>query len=82
MSESKPGDSGSVESYIENFKILADAAQELREQEVADIDRLVPLVDRALAAYTACKGRISAVEKLLADRLGAAMPGRAEDGVE
>lgn len=57
-------------SYIENYKILAEAARELREQEDVDIDRLVPMVDKALAAYAACKGRIDAVQALLAERLG------------
>jgi exodeoxyribonuclease VII small subunit len=61
-------------NYLENYKVLADAARELREQELVDIDKLVPLVDRALGAYSACKGRIEAVERLLAERLGADEP--------
>lgn len=57
-------------SYLENYKILAEAAKELREQDVVDIDRLVPLVDRALTAYSACKVRIEAVERMLLEKLG------------
>lgn len=57
-------------TYMENYKVLSDAAQELREQEVVDIDKLVPIVDKALAAYSACKSRIEAVEALLSERLG------------
>lgn len=57
-------------SYIENYRVLAEAARELREQEDVDIDRLVPMVDKALAAYAACKGRIDAVQALLNERLG------------
>lgn len=56
--------------YMENYRALADAARELREQESVDIDRLIPLVDKALVAYGACKERIEAVERLLAERLG------------
>lgn len=61
-------------SYLENYRILADTARELREQDEVDIDRLVPLVDRALSAYSACKGRIEAVERMLLDRLGGEEP--------
>lgn len=57
-------------TYMENYKALSDAAQELRGQEVVDIDKLVPIVDKALAAYAACKSRIEAVEALLSERLG------------
>lgn len=56
--------------YMENYRALADAARELREQDNVDIDRLIPLVDKALGAYAACKERIEAVERLLAERLG------------
>lgn len=57
-------------SYLENYRVLSDVARELREQDQVDIDKLIPLVDKALGAYAACKGRIEAVEKLLAERLG------------
>ena len=56
--------------YMENYRALAEAARELREQDSVDIDRLIPLVDKALGAYGACKERIEAVERLLAERLG------------
>lgn len=66
-------------SYLENYRMLSDVAKELREQDQVDIDKLIPLVDKALGAYGACKGRIEAVEKLLAERLGGAEEG---DGKE
>ena len=64
--------------YMENYRILQEASQELRDQGVVDIDKLIPLVDRALTAYGACKGRIEAVERLLAERLIATEPGQGE----
>ena len=73
MKESEPvavAGGAPASSYIENYRILAEAARELRDQEDVDIDRLVPMVDKALAAYAACKGRIDAVVALLAERLG------------
>jgi exodeoxyribonuclease VII small subunit len=56
-------------NYLENYKILTDAAEELRSQADVDIDKLIPLVDKALSAYAACRARIDAVEHLLADRM-------------
>ena len=60
----------SASSYLENYKILQETAQYLREQEAVDVDMLIPLVDKALSAYAVCKSRIEAVEKMLAERLG------------
>ena len=57
-------------NYLDNYRTLSEAAKELREQDIVDIDRLVPLVDRALAAFSACKGRIEAVERMLLEKLG------------
>lgn len=57
-------------SYIENYKILSEVARDLREQSSVDIDKLVPMVDKALGAYSACKARIESVEKMLAEKLG------------
>lgn len=67
--ENAPKDATAA-NYLDNYKILSDAAKELREQEVVDIDRLVPLVDRALTAYNVCKARIDSVQRLLAEKLG------------
>lgn len=56
-------------NYLENYKTLTDAAEELRSQGDVDIDKLIPLVDKALSAYAACRARIDAVERMLADRM-------------
>lgn len=56
-------------NYLENYKTLTDAAEELRSHGDVDIDKLIPLVDKALSAYAACRARIDAVERMLADRM-------------
>ena len=61
--------SPSASAYMESYRVLSEAAQELRSQEVVDIDKLIPIVDRALVAYAACKTRIDAVEALLKEKL-------------
>ena len=69
MDHVKKDKNESSSSYIENYKILEETAQTLRQQEVVDVDMLIPLVDKALSAYSVCKSRIEAVEKMLAERL-------------
>jgi exodeoxyribonuclease VII small subunit len=69
MSKSDKAVAITASPYMDHYKILADAAQELRDQDVVDIDKLVPIVDKALVAYAACKARIDAVEALLNERL-------------
>lgn len=56
--------------YLKNLEVLEQTAEELREMESVDLDELIPKVDKALAAFRACKKRIEAVEALLAERRG------------
>ena len=59
------------DGYAANRATLRAIAAKLQEETDIDIDELVPLIDRASAAYKICRDRIETVEKLLADRLPA-----------
>jgi len=52
-------------SYREAYARLSRIAAELESGE-ADLDRVLPLLEEARAAYAACKGRIEAVRAVLA----------------
>ena len=56
-------------SYAENRKVLREVAEKLRHETSLDIDELIPLIDQASAAYRACRDRVDAVERLIAERL-------------
>ena len=62
---------GGKESYAANRATLREIAAKLQEETDIDLDELIPLIDRASAAYKVCRDRIETVEKLLADRLPA-----------
>ncbi len=64
MSESKN------DSYLANYAVLQETAKALREQKEPNLDELIPMVDQALSAYKACRGRIDAVRQMLDERLG------------
>jgi exodeoxyribonuclease VII small subunit len=59
------------QSFKANYDRLEAIADELRNQEEADIDRLLPMVDEATKAYAFCKARLDEVEKALNERLSA-----------
>lgn len=52
-------------NYMENYKILEEIASSLESQDVADIDKILPEIDRASKAYAACMERINQVKKVL-----------------
>ncbi len=56
-------------SYKENYAILEKIADQLQNEEDIDIDSLVPMVEQASKAFTACKARLDEVEKALAQKL-------------
>jgi exodeoxyribonuclease VII small subunit len=58
-------------NYSEHYARLEQSANQLNRQEAIDIDKLLPLVDDAMASYQFCKNRIDAVEKLLEAKLQA-----------
>lgn len=52
-------------SFAENYATLHDATEKLQEMGEADIDQLIPIVERGLAAHKACEQRIKAVQQML-----------------
>lgn len=56
-------------SYREAYTRLARIAAELESGE-ADLDRVLPLLEDARAAYAACRERIEAVRSVLAGEWG------------
>lgn len=56
-------------TFNESFKELSKIAEELRKQELPDIDKLVPMVEKATGAYNNCKSRLDAVKKALDEHL-------------
>lgn len=61
-------------SYRDAYAKLSRIAAELESGE-ADLDRVLPLLDEAKAAYAACVGRIEAVRAVLAGNWGTELAG-------
>lgn len=55
----------STSTYMENYKVLEEIALSLESQDVADIDKILPEIDRASKAYAVCMERINQVKKVL-----------------
>lgn len=51
-------------TYREAYAVLARIAGELESGE-ADLDRVLPLIQEAQAAYEVCRGRIEALREAL-----------------
>jgi len=59
-------------SFNENYRVLKEIAEQLRQQtqdDDPDIDGLVPKVEAASKAYKICMQRLEAVEKALQEHL-------------
>ncbi|MEK8017615.1 MAG: exodeoxyribonuclease VII small subunit [Candidatus Parabeggiatoa sp.] len=54
-----------TKTYIDNYQILKDIAEAMRDMDEPDIDQLVVMVNEATEAYKNCQARIEAVEKAL-----------------
>lgn len=57
------------DSFNQNFKVLQQNAEKLRNNTEMDIDALVPLVEQSTQAYQLCKERIAAVKAALAKHI-------------
>lgn len=64
-------------SFSTHYNALRGSVEALRTLDVADLDEMLTLVDRASQAYKGCQGRILAVRKLLEQRLGEDAPSEA-----
>ena len=58
-----------TETFKASYATLKEVADTLRNQKEPDIDALIPMVDKALAAYKVCKDRIQAVKTAFGERL-------------
>ncbi len=54
-------------TYREAYAVLARIAGELENGE-ADLDRVLPLIQEAQAAYEVCRERIEALQEALGER--------------
>ena len=61
MTEEKKDD------YMDNYRLLEEAANTLSNQDTPDVDKIIPMVQQGAKAYKKCMARIKEVEKLLAD---------------
>lgn len=51
--------------YSESYAILADTVRTLNSMAEPDVDKVLPLVEQAHAAYKICNERIDQVEAML-----------------
>ena len=63
-----------AETFAANYAVLKEVAETLRTQKEPDIDALIPMVDKALAAYKVCKDRLTAVKTAFGERLPEGLP--------
>ena len=63
-----------AQTFAANYAILKEVAETLRTQKEPDIDALIPMVDKALAAYKVCKERLTAVKTAFGERLPEGLP--------
>jgi exodeoxyribonuclease VII small subunit len=59
-------------TFREAYAVLQSCADTLRNQREPNIDDLLGIVQRSSQAYQICRDRIDAVERALAETLGAA----------
>lgn len=51
--------------YMENYNVLKSISEKLETQEIADIDKILPDIDKASKAYAVCMERIKKVKEVL-----------------
>lgn len=58
-------DQANSTTFRENYRVLKETADWLAKPGEADIDQLVPKVEAAMTAYSACKERLDTVRAKL-----------------
>ncbi len=53
------------QKFTPNYEELKQIAEQLRVQKEANIDELIPMIERATKAYNICKERLEAVKVAL-----------------
>lgn len=53
------------EKFLENYEILKNTVQKLREADLSELDEIIDMVEQGNAAYKKCKSRIDAVKKAI-----------------
>ncbi len=54
-----------TESFNQNYEILKNIAETLRNQREPNIDELVPMIEKATQSYKICQERLEAVKVAL-----------------
>ena len=54
-----------TEKFTPNYEILKEIAENLRVQREANIDELIPMIEKATIAYKICKNRLEEVKVAL-----------------
>ncbi len=58
------------DSFDQAYAVLKKNADFLSSQQEPGIDRLLPLVEESMQAYSICKARLEAIQQALAQHLG------------
>ena len=58
-----------TESFNQNYEILKNIAEKLRNQREPNIDELIPMIEQATRAYKICQERLEAVKIALQEYL-------------
>lgn len=58
------------DSFDQAYAVLKRNADFLSSQQEPGIDRLLPLVEESMQAYSICKARLEAIQQALAQHLG------------
>jgi exodeoxyribonuclease VII small subunit len=53
------------QKFTPNYEILKAIAENLRTQREANIDELIPMIEKATNAYKVCRDRLAAVKAAL-----------------